>query len=66
MNAEPSYTDCTRPAFGLSDPLQVPEIITVSWIRLPPEHALIEARKAALVGLYRLHNHGSGEREGHT
>ena len=51
MNSEPTYTDCIRSLFGLSDPLQVREIIAVWWIWLRPEHGLREARMAALVGL---------------
>lgn len=57
MNSEQSYADCIRPALGLCDALQVLEIIAVSPVRQPPEHALMEARKAVSVGLYSLHTH---------
>lgn len=42
---------------GRADPAQVLKTMAVSSIIPPSEHAIIEARKAAFMGLYRLHNH---------
>lgn len=65
MNPEPSCTDCTTSALGLSSPLQVPEITAVSWIRLRPEHALHRSLKGCLHGLIQTAKSWFGVRRRH-
>jgi len=57
MNSERPYKDGISPTLGCRDPLQLFDMITFSWTRLPPEHSLAKARKATFVGLYTLHEH---------
>jgi len=50
MNSKCPHTDCISPALGCRGALQVFDMMTFTWTRLPPEHSLAEARKAAFVG----------------